>query len=95
LLKNDGNVGRDHWLICHEHKYGWWIGSNLFSGWREETEKQWEENKTLLSTYSEPSETVNDFRNTAMCRDIADGEKPPTKRKSCGHIQVESGDYSF
>jgi hypothetical protein len=30
------NFGRDHWLVCVRDKVRWYIGSNLFSGWREE-----------------------------------------------------------
>lgn len=34
------NAGRNHWFVCHEHKVRWWVGSNLFSAWREETENK-------------------------------------------------------
>jgi hypothetical protein len=36
---NDGyrNLGREHWFFCAEHKVKWYVGSSLFSGWREET----------------------------------------------------------
>jgi hypothetical protein len=39
---NDGfyNAGRSHWFVCHEHRTRWWVGSNLFSGWKEETEEE-------------------------------------------------------
>lgn len=46
---NDGcaNVGKTHLFYCSEHKTKWSPGSNLFSGWRDETEedqrKRWEE----------------------------------------------------
>jgi hypothetical protein len=43
------NVGREHWLICTEHKKRAPIGSNLFSDWRNETEADWERNRKLLS----------------------------------------------
>jgi len=37
--KNDGciNIGQGHWMYCKAHKVMWYIGSNLFSAWREET----------------------------------------------------------
>src|SRR5215216_6505131 len=40
--KSDGyiNVGRGHWFFCKAHKVKWCVGSNLFSGWREETEEE-------------------------------------------------------
>ena len=34
------NVGRGHWYYCDVHKTRWWIGSNLFSSWRFETEDE-------------------------------------------------------
>ena len=39
---NDGfiNLGRGHWFLCHEHKVMWFIGSNLFGNWRDETEDE-------------------------------------------------------
>jgi hypothetical protein len=41
---NDGyvNVGRGHWFVCDEHKVMWFIGSNLFSSWKDETEEEQE-----------------------------------------------------
>ena len=49
------NVKRDHHFVCHQHKKRWWIGSNLFSGWRDETEEKWERNAQLLEHYVEIS----------------------------------------
>jgi len=46
------NIGRDHWFYCDKHQQAWIIGSNLFSGWREETEDVWEANFNKLCTYS-------------------------------------------
>jgi hypothetical protein len=34
------NVGRGHWLFCDAHKVRWWVGSNLFSDWRYQTEEE-------------------------------------------------------
>lgn len=34
------NIGRGHWFFCKEHKVCWFVGSNLFSGWREESEEE-------------------------------------------------------
>lgn len=47
------NNGRDHWLVCEEHKTRSLIGSNLFSSWRHETEADWERNRKLLSECEE------------------------------------------
>lgn len=40
--RNDGhhNVGAGHWGLCHQHRTRWFIGANLFSGWREESEAE-------------------------------------------------------
>ncbi|MGO6706004.1 hypothetical protein [Rhizobium leguminosarum] len=53
--RNDGmlNVGKTHWTVCHTHKVRWSIGTNLFSGWRYETEEDWERNSKLLSAYED------------------------------------------
>ena len=53
--KQDGclNVGREHWFVCHEHKKRWSPGSNIFSGWREETEAKWAANFAVLKGYDE------------------------------------------
>jgi hypothetical protein len=47
------NVGRAHLACCHTHKKYWYVGSNVFSAWREETEADWEKNKATLETYEE------------------------------------------
>jgi hypothetical protein len=40
--RTDGyiNVERAHWFFCKAHKNKWYIGSNLFSAWRDETEEE-------------------------------------------------------
>ena len=50
---NDGylNIGREHWFYCDRHKARWLFGSNLFSGWREETEEDWQRNRDRLATF--------------------------------------------
>jgi hypothetical protein len=45
------NFHRDHWFVCDEHEVRWWVGSNLFSSWRDETEEDWEANGQLLMGY--------------------------------------------
>jgi hypothetical protein len=39
---SDGPLGlnKDHWFVCHEHRVRWFVGSNLFSGWRDKTEDE-------------------------------------------------------
>lgn len=45
------NIGRHHWFICHQHQVRWCEGSNLFSGWREETEEDWRRNWEEIKDY--------------------------------------------
>jgi len=65
------NVGRNHFGVCREHKIYWPIGSNLFSGWRDEEPATWDANEKLLATYTEASEsrkvgTASQLDNVAM-----------------------------
>ena len=47
------NIERNHYGLCHEHKVKWYIGANLFSAWRHETEEQWIANAAILEGYKE------------------------------------------
>ena len=49
------NIGRDHWFYCDAHKTKWWIGSNLFSGWKTETKEEHYRNAGFLSNYADMS----------------------------------------
>ncbi len=67
--RNDGflNVEREHFFICHEHKTKWHFGSNLFSGWREESEETWQRNRFRLAEYMtvdpmEPAPEDDEYR---------------------------------
>ena len=62
--RNDGylNVGKSHWFVCDEHKTTWFVGSNLFSSWREQSQEVWEENARQLSEYKD----VEPLRPTAF-----------------------------
>ncbi len=53
--RNDGglNIERAHWHVCHRHRTKWRIGENLFSHWRGETDKVWQNNGYLLAMYQE------------------------------------------
>src|SRR5271168_5516417 len=39
---NDGmiNIGKSHWVYCKTHMVRWTIGTNIFSGWRDQTEAE-------------------------------------------------------
>ena len=49
------NVGPDHWMCCDECKIRWLIGSDLFSGWRDEDESDWESNIHKIANYKDCS----------------------------------------
>jgi hypothetical protein len=51
--RNDGclNVGPVHWFICHKHRTKWFVGENLFSTWRDETEDEWQANHDRIREY--------------------------------------------
>lgn len=46
------NVNRDHWFMCPEDRVRWYVGSNLFSGWKHETPVNWARNTLLLDSYA-------------------------------------------
>lgn len=47
------NVGRDHWFVCDRHRSKWWVGSNLFSCWRDQDEQGRLVNVHKLAGYRE------------------------------------------
>ena len=72
------NIGCRHWGYCDAHKTAWPIGSNLFSGWRNEAEDDWQRNRVLLSGYSgsEPTrEQFGDDRNNGHPRGPSQGDR--------------------
>lgn len=34
------NAGSSHWLFCDEHRVSWYVGDNLSSSWKDETEEE-------------------------------------------------------
>lgn len=49
------NIERAHWMTCKLHRTRWFIGSNMFSGWRHETEATWRRNWERIGGYREIS----------------------------------------
>ena len=47
------SIGPDHWYFFARHGLKWFVGSNLFSGWRDLTEDEWESNSNFLSRFRE------------------------------------------
>lgn len=54
------NVGREHFAICRKHQVYWPVGSNLFSGWRNDEPATWDANKQLLATFTSADEMQTD-----------------------------------
>ena len=51
--ENIYNAGKSHQAACHTHRTTWWLGSNLFSGWKEETEEEQRERWREIEGYEE------------------------------------------
>jgi hypothetical protein len=49
------NLGRAHWMVCDECKIKWFIGENLFSFWRTQTEDVWMRNWEHIKAYRDVS----------------------------------------
>jgi hypothetical protein len=51
--KTDGflSVGPGQWFVCHRHRVKWFVGSNLFSGWKEQDEQHRLANYYKLAGY--------------------------------------------
>ena len=47
------NIGRTHWFVCMNDRVRWYVGENLFSSWRLESESDWRANRELLATFRE------------------------------------------
>jgi hypothetical protein len=56
--KQDGlfNVGRNHWFVCHEHRVRWYVGGNLLSGWKDQTEDEQREKWRRVEDYTDVSD---------------------------------------
>jgi hypothetical protein len=51
--RNDGmfNYYRNHYYACDTHRKAWFVGSNLYSAWRHETEEDWAANAERYKDY--------------------------------------------
>ena len=79
-------VGRDDWYVCEEHKLAWWVGSGLFSGWRELDDETQERNAAFIQScerLSEPpvctcvdsgQDDEGECDDEVECDDVAAGE---------------------
>jgi hypothetical protein len=59
------SVGRAHFAVCMLHKKKRFIGSNLFSAWKDKSEEEWKKSAELLETFtsidSEPAQPPEDL----------------------------------
>lgn len=58
--RHDGflNVRESHWMVCHAHHVKWWVGANLFSGWRDEDVTDWFRNELQLFDYRDVAPAI-------------------------------------
>jgi hypothetical protein len=54
------NIGRAHWIVCDAHRKRWYVGSNLFSSWREQTEEDWRWAAETIRDYEDVSAEARD-----------------------------------
>ena len=47
------NIHRAHWHLCHRHGVRWMCGENLHSGWRSESQEDWQANWERIGHYRE------------------------------------------
>jgi hypothetical protein len=45
------NIGRGHWAVCDICKSAIFLGSNLASSWRDESEDDWVRNSDSINGY--------------------------------------------
>ena len=44
------HVGRHEWCYCTDHKLAWYVGSNLSSAWRDQTDADLQDNRQFLES---------------------------------------------
>jgi hypothetical protein len=47
------NHGRNHWMVCHDHKVKWRIGSGFFSIFHRDRKAKWDQAAAILAEYRE------------------------------------------
>jgi len=47
------NIGRSHWMVCDKCKIKWFMGENLFSSWRTQSEETWKRNEETIAGFEE------------------------------------------
>ena len=84
------NAGRGHFFICNEHRVVWYVGSNLFSDWRYETEEEqrlkWEPTEDYKMV--EPTYYEETLRERALIK--AELETEETAERGCPKVPGQS-----
>lgn len=74
-------IYRYHFAYCNEDRLVWAVGSNLFSHWREETVKEWQEAydeiKHFEAVNSDGSRTGLPMVEAVTLEDLIPNEDPP------------------
>jgi hypothetical protein len=47
------NHGKNHWMVCHDHKVKWRIGSGFFSIFQRDRPAKWDQAGAILAEYRE------------------------------------------
>jgi hypothetical protein len=85
------NVGRHHFAVCHPCRKKRYLGSNLFSCWKDETEEEWEKNARLLETFTDvnpPSRQAERSDSPTSGRDLMNELKEKHERVMANIIEV-------
>ena len=51
------NHGPSHWFVCDAHRVRWYVGQNLFSSWKDETEGEQQANWAEIQDYRDVTPT--------------------------------------
>lgn len=68
------NAGKGHRAACHTHKTTWFLGSNLFSSWRYETEQGQRDRYREIEDYASFDRVLAD-----PPEDVLSGWSPTTR----------------
>lgn len=97
------NIGRGHWAVCEKDKTKWFIGSNLFSSWRHETDDDWRRNFEQIKDFeevepwyrasAEPDDPAESGQRLRTIRLLVDGFL--TERDETGYPQGDKCEVEF
>ncbi len=59
------NVGKDHWMVCHEHQVKWRIGVGFFTPIHGGKPEKWDQAAEFLKRYREVQPATDEAKNPA------------------------------